>query len=159
MKPKTITRLMFVLVLTAQLCCKEKQVLPPEKQLPPVTLPAMTECHQKNSWDSLNIHDKLLGQWDWEYIQCFWDPEKGNYKDFLGMTVEFKSDNTLEVKMNGQTTQSSTWKIANMGDGYFKVDTNPLVVQLPGRILFCDDRVLFNDSYVDGCDNYFKKKL
>lgn len=159
MKPTNVAKLLFVFALVAQLCCREEQVSAPEKQLPPVTVPAMQECYQKFAWDSVSIHDKLLGQWDWEYIQCFWDPEKGNYKDFLGMTVEFKSGNTLEVKMNGQTTQSSTWKIVDMGDGYFKVDTNPLVVQLPGKILFCEDRVLFNDSYVDGCDNYFKKKL
>ena len=52
----------------------------------------------KFAWDSVNIHDKLLGQWDWEYIQCFWDPEKRQLQRFLGMTVEFKSGDTLEIK-------------------------------------------------------------
>ena len=42
----------------------------------------MQECYQKFAWDSVNIHDKLLGQWDWEYIQCFWDPEKAITKIF-----------------------------------------------------------------------------
>ena len=73
------------------------------------------------------------------------------------MTVEFKSDSTLEVKVNGATTQSSTWEIVNLGDSQFEINADPVVPQLHGRILFCEDRVLFYDSYIDGCDNYFKR--
>ncbi len=118
----------------------------------------MIECHRTTTWDSLAIHVKLIGKWDWEYIGCYSKPEGGNYKDFKGLLVEFKSDNTLEVKENGQTTQTSTWEIVDLNDGYFALKVKPIVLQIPGRILFCDERVLFSDSFTDGCNNYFTRK-
>jgi hypothetical protein len=150
---------LYGLLITAMLICCNKPNNQPVTQAenPPVTLSDMTECHRTASWDSVKIQSRLLGRWEWEYIQCYWNPENGNSKDFQGLSVEFKPDNTLEVKLNGETTQTSTWELVNLNDGYYKVQVKPLVLQLPGRILFCTERVLFNDSYTDGCDNYFKR--
>jgi len=159
MKTGVLSKLWIFLLLATQISCnKEIEIDPPAKQQPPVPLPDMVACHGTTAWDSLTIHTNLLGKWEWEYIQCFWNPEDGNNEDFRGMLVEFKPDNTLEVKVNGQITQTSTWKVANLNDGYWGITVSPVVIQLPGRILFCDERVLFNDSYLDGCDNYFKSK-
>lgn len=157
MNTQTLSKLCILIMFTIQISCiKEKD--PVVIQAPPITLPNMLECHRMVSWDSLTIHTQLLGKWEWEYIQCYWKPEEGNYQDFQGLLVEFKSDNTLEVKVNGQTTQTSIWQVINLNDGNFSINVNPIVVQLPGRILFCTERVLFSDSYTDGCDNYFKRK-
>ncbi len=157
MKSKTFLKLWVLIVLLIQISCT-KENDPLVKQEPPITLPNMLACHRTTSWDSLTVHTKLLGKWEWEYIQCYWNPEDGNYKDFQGLSIEFKPDNTLEVKVNGQTTQTPKWEVVKLNDGNYSIHVNPVVLQLPGRILFCTERVLFNDSYVDGCDNYFKKK-
>lgn len=159
MKTETLLKLWILLVLAVQISCtKDKVTETIVKQEPPITLGNMLECHRMSSWDSLTVQNKLLGKWEWEYIQCYWSPERGNYKDFQGLQVEFKSNNTLQVKVNGQTSQTSEWDVVKLNDGNYSIRVNPIVLQLPGRILFCDERVLFNDSYVDGCDNYFKKK-
>jgi len=118
----------------------------------------MWDCHHETSWDSLKTNFTLIGEWEWEYIGCYWFPEGANDEEFKGLTIEFKSDNTLDVKENGQITQTSNWKVVDGDLDLFAIDVEPTVNQLYGRILFCDDRVEFNHSYIDGCDNYFKRK-
>lgn len=125
---------------------------------PPVSQGDMWECHHETTWDSLKTKNALIGEWEWEYIACFWNPEDANNNEFKGLTIEFKSNNTLNVKENGQTTQTSTWKVVGGDADLFAIDVDPSVPQLYGRILLCNERVEFNNSYIDGCDNYFKRK-
>jgi len=166
MKTKTLLKLWICIALIVLGSCGKENDLdetdpeetdPVVRQEPPVTVPDMLACHRTATWDSAAIHDKLLGKWEWEYIRCFWSQEKGNYDDFEGLVIEFKEDSTLEVEENGQITQTSTWKVEKLYDGNHRIATDPIMLLLPGQILFCEDRVLFNDSYVDGCDNYYQR--
>ncbi|MDE3251895.1 MAG: hypothetical protein KGO92_03750, partial [Bacteroidota bacterium] len=88
---------------------------------------------------------------------CYWNPENANGTEYKNLTLTFKQNDTVEVRVNNQTIQLASWKIVTLNDGFSKLEVNPLVYQLPGKILFCEGRVLFYDSYTDGCDNYFKK--
>ncbi len=139
-------------------CNKTKDIEESIQQNPPVTLDSMLQCHEQGSWDSTKIYNALIGKWNWEYIKCYWNPEDANSEEYKNLTIEFKHNDTLEVKLNNQITQRVSWHVARLNDGYFKITVNPIVLQLPGRVLFCDDRVIFYDSYTDGCDNYFKKQ-
>lgn len=140
----------FAILILLLACNKEEN--------PPISQGDMWNCHHKLTWDTLSTTKALIGKWEWEYIGCFWNPEDGNNDDFIGMTIEFKSDNTLDVKENGQLTQTSNWKVVIGDVDVYALYVDPKVNQLYGRILFCDERVEFNDSYIDGCDNYFKRK-
>lgn len=158
-------RLKFVLLLTVMSlaiiqssCNKSIETDTPLQQNPPVALENMLQCHGQTSWDSTKIHNALIGKWNWEYIKCYWNPEDANSEYYKNLTIEFKYNDTLEVKLNNQITQRSSWNLTRLNDGFFKLSANPIVLQLTGRILFCEDRVLFYDSYTDGCDNYFKKQ-
>jgi hypothetical protein len=142
--------LTFTLLILLIACNKE--------EMPPINQGDMWDCHHEMTWDSLSTKETLIGVWEWEYIGCFWNPEDANKSEFKGLTIEFKSDNTLDVKENGQITQTSNWEIVNGDAELFAIDVHPPVTQLYGRILFCEERVEFNDSYIDGCDNYFKRK-
>jgi hypothetical protein len=124
---------------------------------PPVSLDSLLQCHTQNGLDSAGIRNSLIGKWNWEYIKCFWAPEKANNTDFKNLSVEFGSNDTLLVRLNNIITQTSSWKLSRTNDGFFTLTTTPLVPQLPGKILLCQNRAIFFDSYVDGCDNYFKK--
>jgi hypothetical protein len=158
---KTIFRLLIVSVSIIALqasCKKTKTTNSPQLQKPPIALDSMLLCYGQTSWDSTSIHNALVGKWQWEYIKCYWNPENANNEDFKNLSIEFKQKDTLEVNQNGQITQISSWDIVKLNDGYFKLIVKPIVLQLPGKVLFCGDRVLFYDSYIDGCDNYFKKK-
>jgi len=125
---------------------------------PPINQREIWDCHQEITWDSLKTKNTLIGKWEWEYISCYWNPEDANDSRFKGLTIEFKSDSTLDVKESGQIIQTSIWKVVNGGVDLFAIDVEPTVIQLYGRILFCEERVEFNHSYIDGCDNYFKRK-
>ena len=154
---KNILAFLVTLVMLVQISCKKKEsTAAPVKVDPPIAFGDILNCHRMNPWDSSSIHTKLTGKWKWEYIKCYWNPEDANNEDFRGYEVEFKSDNTLQIKENGQLTQASTWHITDLNDGFFKIDVAAFTPLLRGRILFCDSLVLFYDSYIDGCDNYFK---
>jgi hypothetical protein len=146
-------------IIAPQVSCKKaKTTDTPQQPKPPIALDSILLCNGQTSWDSTSIHNALVGKWQWEYIKCYWNPEKANNEDFKNLSIEFKQNGSLEVKLNGLVTQNSSWDVIKLNDGYFKLLVNPIVLQLPGKVLFCGDRVLFYDSYVDGCDNYFKKQ-
>lgn len=146
----------FVMVMLFISCTRQKTP-PLVKQDPPVSLSDMIKCHTVTSWDSTGIVNRLSGEWQWEYIQCYWNPEDGNYDDYKTISLHFKTGNILELKENGQITQTSQWRLVNLNDGYWGIKTEPLVIYVTGRIMFCAERVLFSDFYTDGCNNYFKK--
>lgn len=124
---------------------------------PPIKYWNIWDCHHKETWDSSYIEAALIGEWEWEYVSCFWNPDDANDDEFKGLTITFKPDNTLVVKENGRIKQTSHWKIGGIKDNIFEIAVDPPVRQLYGRTLICNDRVKFNNSYIDGCDNYFKK--
>ncbi len=159
MKFSGIHRPLFFLLLTGCLCCnkqEEQEIIQTES--PPVALSGMVLCHNRISWDSAAIRNKLIGKWQWEFISCYWNREDANSRDFKGLTVVFKQDNTLEVTANEQSKKTATWSVVKLNDGNYTLAVSPIVLQLPGRVIFCEDRVVFSDSYVDGCDNYFKRQ-
>ena len=80
--------LIFILSIHLLSCNKEEN--------PPISEVDMWDCHHEMTRDSLSTKEALIGEWEWEYIGCFWNPEDANDDDFKGMTIEFKSDNTLE---------------------------------------------------------------
>lgn len=154
----------FFLLIIAFLGCNP-DVPAPEKEEnacneaaapPPAELNLVT-CHRSISRDSVATESALIGVWDWEYITCFWKTEKANGEDYKCLSIEFKADYTLIVKESGKTTQTARWKIFRGDPEFFVIKTDPLVPQVVGRIQFCKDVLEFNDSYVDGCDNYFRK--
>ncbi len=157
MLSKFVQSIGFVCLLFILSCNKEQERPDPSSATPPKSLGEMVTCHNTVTWDSASIRNKLVGSWQWKYIRCYWNPEDANGDDYQTMRIEFKNNNTLEVKNNDTLVQTSQWKIINLNDGFFKVESTPLVYYIPGRIVFCDSMVLFNDSYVDGCDNYFTR--
>lgn len=125
---------------------------------PPFSHTTMNQCHNQIEWDSLSTATTLLGKWEWKFIECFAETEQMPSNDeYKGLTVEFFSDNTLElVEPDGQITIAE-WKIELEDGDFFGLDVTPGVLQLYGRILFCEETVKFNDHYRDGCDNFFEK--
>ncbi len=155
MKASAIACLVMVFAAVQFSCTKTKKDPTPEIQDPPISMSDLLTCYNSTSWDTAAIHNAVIGKWDWEYIKCYWNPEDANYDDYTNISVEFKADNTVDVIDNGTITQTSTWKVTDTGDGYFAIISNPIVVYTTGHALFCSGRVVFADTYTDGCDNYF----
>jgi len=129
-----------------------------KKEQPPISHNDVWDCHSKKKWDSLEIKNNLIGSWDLEFMSCFWVSEIISYDDSHFLTNEFRSDNTLEVMENNEIIQNSNWRVVNSSPNLFTLEVEPVVAYLKGYVLFCDERVEFNYSYIDLCDHFFKRK-
>ena len=53
---------------------------------------------------------------------------------------------------------STKWTVITEDTKFYGIELDSNVIQLlSGRIFICGEIVEFNDSYLDGCDEYFKK--
>ena len=138
----------FLLILIS---CKQKEN-------PPVDQSDFWTCHHESTWDSLTTQNTLIGEWNWESVTCPRMIEGGSTEDYTGLSVEFKSDQTLDLKQEGVITQTSSWHLVEGQEGLFTLTIEPPVYQLNGRILFCKQQVEFSNSYLDGCDLFFKRE-
>jgi hypothetical protein len=109
------------------------------------------DCHHRNTWSSQKVANQLLGRWQWRYVSCELLQSATQY---AGLEIIFAPDKTLTVRENGVVKQNARWEVVPT-DNIWGLAVQPAVSQLHGRILFCDQTVEFNSSYIDGCDNYF----
>lgn len=144
-----ITNISIICLVLFNACCKEK---PPV----PIYLNDIYQCYYSATWDSLKVKNAVIGEWNWEYISC---ELGGNNSQFKGLSIEFKPNMDLNIKQNGKIIQSSTWHISKGSDDlHYEIYAIPTVDQMYGSFLICNDIIEYNLSYVDGCDNYFRKK-
>lgn len=115
-------------------------------------------CIKNKDWDSNITGEALIGDWEWIYVSCISAPEIDHDDQYKGLSIKFNSDMTLEVKQDGQVTQTSSWNLMRSDTEYVVIEVDPPVIQLYGRIFICDDLVEFSNSSSDGCNNYFKRK-
>ncbi len=112
-------------------------------------------CNQSQTLDSIAISSKLIGSWTWAKQSCFWT-EKTKSAD-KNVQVVFKSDHTFSVSEGSNTLTQGTWNLEQVDGTSWGLDMSSSSDYLYGRILFCNNQVLFNHSYIDGCDNLFNR--
>jgi hypothetical protein len=112
-------------------------------------------CNQSQHLDTTAISVKLMSSWTWSKQACF---GTGNtVAANKNIKVTFRTDHTFSVNENATLLTQGTWKLVQLDSNSCRLDLSSASEYLYGRILFCDDQVLFNDSYRDGCDNLFIK--
>jgi len=114
-------------------------------------------CHDKQTWGLDEVQDHLIGQWDWkdaEYIYAT-PPDI----DLTGMKIEFRDDMTGTLTYSKIAPQQFTWSIGTYNT-YYSFTTEPVIQQLSGQILFCDDTMLCGiegSGIADGVNNFYQK--
>jgi hypothetical protein len=78
-----------------------------------------------------------------------------NGTDFKELTIELKGDGTGVAK-EGAVIKDFTWTVHTDQDIH-TLTTEPHVRQLSGQLLFCDDLMMCNASFLDGEDHFFQK--
>lgn len=145
----------FVLLISVGLLsCSKDEVNPPFDPS------SMWNAHQEKEWDSVAVARQLQGQWKWVYNYCCPEgaKQKGSNTEGEGLYIRFYEDSRLEVYKNDKLIQESSWSLyLKDGENLYGLKLEPAVSQLYGRILFKKDYVLFNNSYIDGEDNFFVK--
>ena len=138
---------LFLLALTLFFSCSKKDT---------IDVPAFWQCNKNQNLDSTAIANKLLGSWVWAKQSC-WDDNKVRAAD-KNVIVNFNINGNFNKVENGTVITQGTWKLKIVDSNMYGLELTQPSQYLHGRILFCDNEVLFNDSYRDGCDNVFNKK-
>ncbi|HEX6222872.1 MAG TPA: hypothetical protein VFZ52_00580, partial [Chryseolinea sp.] len=110
-------------------------------------------CNQSQNLDSTAISAKLIGSWTWSKQACFWTGRTVSANKNIKVT--FRSDRTFSVNENATSLTQGTWKVVHEDGNSWGLELSSPSEYLHGRILFCDNQVVLNDSYRDGCDNLF----
>lgn len=142
----------FVLLLFAVLLTPACQ--PDDSELEPYSLEDTYDCFQAQSWTTTTVDAAIIGDWEWVYYSCF-SGEKGetNVGELL---LKLKADHELEIYRNGLLDRIATWEVVPHGSENFELETSENIPWLLGDIVICGNVLMFFNSYIDGCDNYFE---
>lgn len=143
------TFILFFLLMTT-MACTEKEA--------DITYVTGNEwdCRYVNTLGINGLSQKLLGEWLWSYRTCWGTgPDKDDTID-KGLKVVFTPDQQVTILKDRLVIASSPYSLKADGTDDFVIETSP-VTQLSGHIYFCNNMVVFSDTYKDGCANYFIK--
>lgn len=151
-KIRLLIGLFLVLMLMFQGC--------EDKENPMFDDQAIWECHNENNWNYETTKNNVVGLWEWKYIKCCGETTTPyqNSTESKGLKIEFNSD-ASGVVVDQDMIYEFTWDLGVLvnENGLFEFQTTPSIAQLNGRLLFCDNLMMNNDSYKDGADNFFVK--
>jgi hypothetical protein len=121
------------------------------------------KCHTDQALDSSQMVQAFIGKWRWEYLlSCSSPKDAKNSDNYAGTAIEFFADGNFTLHRPNSTSHFQ-WRLDSIPyDGWRIVDPTrtpmPPHASLYGRILICGDRLLANNGYVDGADNFFMKE-
>jgi hypothetical protein len=140
-------RLLFIILTLASILtsCKNEKI----------NVNDFLQCSKSQNLDSTAIANKLTGNWRWKKQSCYWTAQtKKADKD---VKVIFNTSRTFTVSQNDIIIAQGTWRLKIVDSNMYGLDLSQFSEYLNGCILFCNNEILFNDSYRDGCDNLFGK--
>ena len=124
----------------------------------PISQTDIWNCYNDSEWSELRVRNQLIGKWKWIYSENFWAPDEGWNTESENTLIEFSNDSTLGIIVNGNLENTTKWMVTHKdGDLYGLEMDSTITTLLYGRILVCGEILIFNNSYIDGSDNYFKK--
>ncbi len=118
-----------------------------------IDMKGLWECNEDQNYDSTKLAAKLVGNWQWFIYSCYWSGTTN--KADKDVRVTFTSYGTFWVKENSVIVTQGSWALKDEDSGILGLQLDTPSQYLYGRILLCDDQLLFNHSYIDGCDNFF----
>ena len=111
--------------------------------------------HARQVWDSTSTANQLQGSWQWVYSECCVEGTLGGV-DRTGEEFIVRIDlTTIQVYQKNELVKSTDWFLEIEDGNYYGINTQSYISEIRGRILFSGNRILFQNSYIDGADNYF----
>ena len=124
----------------------------------PMSQTSIWNCYNDSEWTDLNIRNEFIGSWKWIYSESYWAPDKGRNTENENTLIEFFNDSTLNIIVDGELKNTTKWTVTSKdGDLYELTLESSITPIIYGRILICGEIVEFNNSYIDGSDNYFER--
>lgn len=116
--------------------------------------------HHAQSWDSTSTSNNLIGTWVWVYTNCCPEGNSQVGKRTENENIKLKIDREfVELSRNDTLLLKTKWFIYLKDGDLYGLQTDLSIMQVHGRILFSNNAVLFNNSYIDGANNYFLREL
>lgn len=128
--------------------CQEDEILP-------YSIEGAYNCFQENTWTVATVDAALVGSWERVYYSCY-SGEMGEVAQGE-LLLLFKADHQLEIYEDGLLERTDTWKVVERGNENFELETGLIQPWLNGDIVLCDGLLVFFNSYIDGCDNFFEE--
>ena len=146
MKLTLIITTLLVLTFMTNSCSKKKSLQINMKQI--------WNCNDSQKFDSIKLASKLIGTWKWTSSANELEGTKKADKD---VKVTFTSSGTFSISENSTIVTDGNWKLKMKDSPIHGLVLDKASTYLDGRILLCEDEVLFNDSYIDGTDHLFTR--
>lgn len=147
----------FILISLLVFSCSEDS---PER----IDIMQLYDCYKSQNYDSAKLAGKLTGTWKWsKYYAEIPGTKEADKNVLLNLTQEGE----FTLTENSAVVTEGNWQLrvadidysepdSDKPDIYlFKLVLNNPSIYLYGRIILCEDKVLFNNSYIDGGDNLF----
>ena len=113
------------------------------------------QCDKSQVLDSAAISTQIVGSWRLVQQRLGSNGEVATTDNSI--IVTFNSDSTFTVLENSSVTTQGNWGLYKFSSNSWALDLTSASPYLYGIISFCDNKVLFTDSVVDGNDNLFEK--
>ena len=124
---------------------------------PPIAIDETWNCYHQKQWSNQDIHDSLIGSWELKYGGLYSTDVQSTPKEQNGKFVEFSYDSVFIFNAKRILILASTWVVTDGDADTYSLKLKNSIVGLYGRILICGDWVIFNSSYRDGVDSYFRR--
>ena len=115
------------------------------------------ECDSTQFLDSTAISNKIAGSWLWTKQLCG-DGAGKIISANKNVKVNFYLNKTFTVMNNTSIITQGNWDLKIVDTNSWGLDLTSSSEYLYGRILFCNSQIMFNNRYIDGCDNVFVKE-
>lgn len=126
-------------------------------KVPPFDWQAIEKCNDALNLDTSEIANRLIGQWEMKLWRCGFCATPGSYLPDKTVIATFTSARQFSVTENSITVAQGNWDLKMHGSNRWELQSDSTLAYLNGFILFCNNQVLFEYSYIDGPDNLFEK--
>jgi len=122
------------------------------------------KCRQENQLDEQATFTRLMGEWKLIAAGCGNCLSPGPKAVDKDVKLVFATDSTLSVFEEGSLSRSTKFRITPNPSysGTYAVETSPSRdnnLYTWGAVEFCEDKVVFNNGYIDGALYYFQKSI
>ena len=138
-----ITPLAFLALFGFPSCTKDTNISEMQR---------LWDCNTSQHFDPAKLAAKLAGSWKWTSCSSGTDSRPAN----KNVIVTFTSGK-FSVTENSTVITRGNWHLKKIDQEILGLDMDTASTYLYGRILLCEDQLLFNDSYIDGGDYYFTR--
>jgi hypothetical protein len=117
-------------------------------------------CHQSQNFDSTAVANRVTGEWLFSSRFCY----KVTPSTLMPLEVKatINTNGSFIVTQQKSIVEQGNWTLKPLGTGFWGFQLSSPSEYLNGRIIFCENKVLFNTTYSnangEGCEVQFYKK-